>query len=205
MSTPVIEQLAVGPMMNFAYLLGDAEAKVCAVIDPGWEAERIRAAAERAGWQIEKILLTHGHYDHAGETLTQIARETGAPVVVHEAERGEVSEGIETITTQEGSTIPLGSFTIRCLHTPGHSPGSQCFLVGNALFTGDTLFAGNCGRVDLPGGDPKAMFASLKRLAELPPETVVYPGHDYGGARSTIGDERTNNPYMNASSERMLL
>ena len=200
-----VEQLAVGPMMNFAYLVADEEAKVCAVVDPGWDAATIEGVARRRGWRIEKILLTHAHFDHAG-ALRDLARTSGAAVYVHEAEIAEVRNGISAIATEEGSTIAIGALEVRCLHTPGHTAGSQCFVVEGALFTGDTLFIDGCGRVDLPGSDPAKMVGSLRRLAGLDPALVVYPGHDYGGAPSaTVGELVRSNPYLSATSGEMLL
>jgi hydroxyacylglutathione hydrolase len=199
-----IVQLAVGPMMNFAYLIGDDEAKVCAVVDPGWDAQAIISAASRAGWRIEKILLTHTHFDHVG-ALERIASETGAEIYAHSEEADELA-GFKAVGTDDGSIIKVGGLRVQCLHTPGHTPGSQCFMVGGALFTGDTLFIDGCGRVDLPGSSPENMVESLRLLASLDPATIVYPGHDYGGTSSaTIGDLLETNPYLKATEGKELL
>ncbi|MFH1830912.1 MAG: MBL fold metallo-hydrolase [Pseudomonadota bacterium] len=204
MTEPSIKQLHVGPMLNFAYLVGDDKAKACATIDPGWDANAILNAANDAGWKIEKILLTHTHFDHIG-VLRDIAAKTDATIYVHKDEAGDISKNLPVKETEDGTLIELGSTKIKCIHTPGHTPGSQCFLVKNSIFTGDTLFVDGCGRVDLPGSDPKQMMASLKTLASLDPKTKVWPGHDYGGTESTIGELLMTNPAFLASSESMLL
>jgi glyoxylase-like metal-dependent hydrolase (beta-lactamase superfamily II) len=204
MEKAFIKQLAVGPMLNLAYLLGDERAGVCAVIDPGWDSKAILDAAGSNGLRIEKVLLTHAHFDHVG-ALMEIASETKAPVYVHASEMAELSGDLDTMATEDGTAIELGSLKVQCLHTPGHTPGSQCFLVHGNLFTGDTLFVDGCGRVDLPGSSPREMTKSLERLAKLDPATKVWPGHDYGGLGSTIGELVSTNPYLCATDEPSLL
>lgn len=200
-----IIQLPIGPMMNYAYLIGDENTSSCAAVDPSWDANAIKLAAKDAGWKIEKILLTHTHFDHAN-ALEALASATGAKVYVHREELGEIPRGIDAHATEDGTIIEIGSVKIECLHTPGHTPGSQCFMVGKALISGDTLFVDGCGRVDLPGSDPKKMLNSLKRLAALNSDIIIYPGHDYGSSpTSTIGNQRGQNPCLSAESERMLL
>ncbi len=204
MTEPYVKQLHVGPMQNLAYLVGDDDAKTCAVIDPGWNAKLILKSAKDAGWRIEKILLTHGHFDHTG-ALKDIIKETKASVHVHKEDAGDIDEGLAFNATEDGDVIKLGNMEIKCIHTPGHTPGSQCFLVEGSLFTGDTLFVDGCGRVDLPGSDPKKMMASLKMLASLDPKTKVWPGHDYGGTEAAMGTLLETNPALLATSEDMLL
>ena len=124
---------------------------------------------------------------------------------IHGAEAHALPQGLDVTTTKEGSIIEAAGLKITCLHTPGHSPGSQCFMMEGALFSGDTLFVEGCGRVDLEGGSPDDMVISLSRLGELPGETIVYPGHDYGGkSTSTITQQRANNPYMNEVAETLM-
>ena len=201
----MIRQIPIGPMENFAYLIGDPAAKVCAAVDPAWNAQEILRVAEGKGWTIATILLTHSHFDHAN-ALEVLAELTGAEIYVHEADVADLPSNLELHPTKEGTKIPIGSLTVACLHTPGHTPGSQCFLVDDALITGDTLFVDNCGRVDLPGSSPSDMLASLSRLAKLDPAIVVYPGHNYGPTpTSTIGEQRKTNPYLTAQAEGVFL
>jgi len=140
---------------------------------------------------LEVLANTHGHGDHIagnGEVLKVTGAKLAAnPIDVPAAE----------IALGEGSQIQIGTLTIDVLHTPGHTPGGLVFNPAGALITGDTLFVTRCGRADFPGSDPEAMYLSLKRLAAFPPETMVFPGHDYGPKpQSTIGFEREHNEYM---------
>ena len=195
-----IKQLALGPMQNFSYLLGDTETRKIAVIDPGWEANRIAEEARKADMTMTAILLTHTHFDHI-KALGDLLQFIQVPVYVHRLEAGNL-KGIECIATDDGTVIPVGNVKVRCHHTPGHSPGGQCFEVGAehappVLITGDTLFVNACGRIDLPGSDPQAMTLSLRKLATFPPVTVIYPGHDYGPTpTSTIGEQLKTNPFL---------
>ncbi len=191
-----IIQIPIGPMMNFAYLIGDAERGFCAAVDPAWDAHSIKRVAAGAGWKIQKILLTHAHFDHAN-AAAELSAITGSKIFVHRLEPVEELTGVALEYTEEGTIIEIGKLKIECIHTPGHTRGSQCFLVDDSVITGDTLFVDACGRVDLPGGSSSDMVESLKRLADLPVATKVYPGHDYGRSKvSSIGEERRNNMCM---------
>jgi len=199
-----IKQVSVGPMQNFAYLVGAEGSKGCALIDPSWDAKKLVNEAEKDGRAIEAILLTHTHFDHVN-ALEDVAKKVKAPVYIHGAEAHALPKGLDVQTTKEGFVIEAAGLKIKCLHTPGHSPGSQCFMIDGAIFTGDTLFVEGCGRVDLEGGSPDDMVISLSRLGELPGDTVVYPGHDYGGkSTSTIEKQRASNPYMNEMAETIM-
>jgi hydroxyacylglutathione hydrolase len=197
MALPTIIPLALGPMLNFVYLIVDPTAGVCAAVDPGWEPKAVVEAAHKAGCHIDMILLTHGHYDHAQRAAELVAL-TGAPVYVHEADRQGLPKGLAKVQpTRDGTELHLGSLTIHCLHTPGHTPGSQCFQVGQELLTGDTLFVDECGRDDLPGSSPEQMLRSLDRLYHLDPAIRIHPGHNYGPTTTdTIGHQRVTNPYL---------
>lgn len=195
MEEPIVKQISVGPMLNLAYLLGDPDAHVCAAIDPGWEAGIILEEASKSGLEITHILLTHTHFDHTG-ALAELQSETGATVYVNALEAGEVEGKMPLEKTGDGSRIRLGSIDIECLHTPGHTPGSQCFMACGCLFTGDTLFVEGCGRVDLPGSSPRDMSRSLARLRGLDPKLIVFPGHDYGGHTAILGELIRRNEYL---------
>lgn len=188
-------------MQNFAYLLADLQHHVAAVIDPGWEAEQLHRAATGIACTVTQILLTHTHFDHM-DAVTALQELTHAPVFVHETERFRVNTAGPCHALHDGQQFQIGTLSVEVLHTPGHSPGGVSFLTANTCFTGDTLFVDGCGRVDLPGSDPHAMFRSLRRLAALPAGTIIYPGHDYGPTpTSTIGAQKERNPYLRAETE----
>lgn len=195
-----ITYLPVGPIETNCYILCDEPAKVCAVIDPGDEAERIASAVERTGCAPCAILLTHGHYDHTGAVAELTARWGGIPVYL--SRRDTAAGGCDprifppvpgTRDYDEGDTVSVGGLTVEVLATPGHSRGSVTLRCGYALFCGDTLFAGSCGRTDLQGGSMEEMLASLRRLGKLPGNYQVLPGHM---DLSDLDRERAWNPYL---------
>ena len=205
------KQFEVGPMQNYVYLIGDPETREAAVVDAAWEIDAIVEAAEADGYRITTDLVTHFHPDHLGGALmghqitgaAELVARVPAKVVIHKAELPYVQRltGLSSsdITPVEGGTdVPVGKLTVKMLHTPGHTPGSQCFLVNDALVSGDTLFIGSCGRIDLPGSNAEDMYRSLTEvLAALPDDTILLPGHNYADRpRSTIGDEKRRNPMM---------
>ena len=205
---------AAGQMANFVYLIGDPAARECVVVDPAWDVAGIVETVEAAGYKLVGALATHYHPDHVGgsmfglrvEGLARLLELRGVKTWVN----GEEADGVKQVTglsdsdlvkVRGGDSMRVGAIEVKFLHTPGHTPGSQCFLAGNCLVAGDTLFVKGCGRVDLPGGDPAKMFESLGLLASLPDDTVLYPGHDYADRpRSTIADERKSNPYLRLRS-----
>src|SRR5271170_7868150 len=188
----VLHQAQVGPMANFVYLIGDPVTRKAAVVDPAWDVDKIIKWAERYEMEIEHILITHYHPDHLGGSMAGMSIEGAARML----ER--VKAKVYVNKADAGDTLKLGDLTITFLHTPGHTPGSQCFLVEGNLVSGDTLFVNSCGRVDLPGSDPEAMYYSLNRtLRSLPDTTVVFPGHAYSSeSYTTIGDQKRHNMYM---------
>lgn len=197
MSSLYLKQIEVGPMENFVYLIGDTKTHECVMIDPAWEVNRVLQIAKEEDMTVVGGLVTHYHYDHingAEDLLNAIS----GKVYIHKSE-GPYLKGMkqDLAYVDSGFKLKVGSVEIECLHTPGHTPGSQCFLVHGNLVSGDTLFINACGRCDLPGGDAKEMFRSLAKLSKLPPETVLFPGHNYGEApTSTIAQENAHNPYL---------
>ena len=202
-----IQQLEVGLMQNFNYLIGDPQTHECVYVDPAWEVDRLLKIAKADGYQVKKILLTHNHFDHI-EGVEKVVAETGAEVCIGAFDEKPLQHHQGKIKIlHNGQEIKLGHLTITALATPGHTPGSVCYLVTSKdepfghLFTGDTLFQGNCGRSDLPGGDPKILFKSLSALKSLDPSIQVYPGHDYGiKPVTTIGFEKQHNPTLKAKT-----
>lgn len=202
-----IHVLPVGELGTNCYILADEASKLCAIIDPGDEAERILAQVQAEGLQVKYILLTHGHYDHTTAVPQLHEALPKAEIYIHQADShgagGRLfplaSEVDDLLLYDEGDTLSLGGLTIEVMNTPGHSLGSVVLRVGDVLFTGDTLFAGSCGRTDLRGGSPDQMLASLKRLGQLEGDFRVLPGHD---ASSTLERERQTNYYMKMAMSR---
>src|SRR5919197_4519523 len=218
-NTIYLKQMELGPMQNFVYLIGDPEARECVVVDPAWEIDTSVGTAEADGMTITYVLVTHTHQDHVGGSLEswgmpgripgleELLGRVKAKVRVHKAEREFLKGfGSDLAPVDNHDTLKVGRLTVTFLHTPGHTPGSQCFLVEGRLISGDTLFIGSCGRTDLPGSDPVAMYDSLtQRLTALPDDTVLLPGHNYGGDASTIGREKRQNRFMQFASLRDFL
>ena len=202
-----IKVLPVGELGTNCYILTDEESKLAAVIDPGDEAQRILTQVQEDGVQVKYILLTHGHYDHTTAVPELHEALPGAEIYIHQADShgagGRLfplaSQVDELLLYDEGDELKLGGLTIHVMNTPGHSLGSVVLRVDNVLFTGDTLFAGSCGRTDLRGGDYGQMMESLKRLALLEGDFHVLPGHE---APSTLERERSVNYYMKEALRR---
>ncbi|MFA6002996.1 MAG: MBL fold metallo-hydrolase [Elusimicrobiota bacterium] len=193
-----LRQLAVGPMQNFAYLVGSAAGEQCAAVDPGWDGAGLLAAARSDGRRIVAVLLTHDHFDHVG-ALREILADGGREVWVHASDASSLAGVPGLRPTADGERARVAGLDLEFMHTPGHTPGSQCIAAGGQLFTGDTLFLDCCGRTDLAGSDPARMHASLRRLAALPESTVVWPGHDYGNKPSAaLGEIKKINPFLAA-------
>lgn len=195
-----IRTLSVGPLGTNCYLLCDSGE--CCLIDPGEKGGLLMEAVAESGCALRYILLTHGHYDHYTAVAEILAVYPALPVYLHASDLSDEPEQLRMQrlapanqrTYAEGDTLPLGSLAVTVLETPGHSAGSVVLAVGDGvLFTGDTLFRGSCGRTDLPGGDPRAMQTSLRRLAALAGDRRVLPGH---GGESTLERERQYNYYL---------
>ena len=212
-----IEQLRGGPMQNFVYLVGSKRTREVALVDPAWAIDPLLERIDEKGLTLKAVLVTHYHPDHCGghmmgqeiEGVAALLERKGGKIYInkHEADglrkvTGVSESDLERVDSEDALT--LGDVEIRFLHTPGHTPGSQCFLARNALVSGDTLFVRSCGRVDLPGSDPAQLHQSLRQLAGLPEQTVLYPGHHYSEeSQSTIGQELATNPYLRVPTEEM--
>ncbi len=207
----IVEQMVVGSMAVCCYILGCEQTKKAAVIDPGGDEERVLQKIDSLGLELEQILLTHSHPDHVCGNR-RIKEATGAKIVAHKEEaefmaRPEIQQyfsmlGLEASPpvdhcVADGDYIAVGEEKLQVILTPGHTPGGICLYAAPHLFTGDTLFAGGVGRTDFPGGSHQQLLDSINnRIFSLPDETIVWPGHGYGGNRSTIGNERRSNPFL---------
>lgn len=187
----------LGPLETNCYVVADEATGRCAIVDPGDDGAAVAQWLEQQQLTPAYLFLTHGHYDHVGGIADLRAEYPDLPVYVHTADTAlppQLSRGLSwTHTYDEGDTISMDSIAFHVLSTPGHTPGSVCLVAGNLLLSGDTLFAGSCGRTDFPGGSWQQMLASLKKLAQLEGDYTVLPGH--GGA-TTLQTERDTNPYM---------
>lgn len=196
----LIKTLVVGHLETNCYVVTDENTLECAVIDPGAESNTILDYLEDNHLKCRAIFVTHVHFDHV-TALPAVAEQTGAPVYICKKDLDTVDSPLnrsdrlpENVTYyQDGDEIPVASLVFKVIATPGHTPGGVSLVCGDAIFSGDTLFAGSCGRTDFPGGDMMAEMASLKTLAELPGDYEVYPGH---ADATRLSVERAHNPYM---------
>ena len=193
-----IATLELGPMENFIYLITDTSTRQAAVVDPAWDTKKIIECAESNNITISDILLTHSHHDHING-VEDILNYSDPELHLLKPEADFWSAALEKPTLHHGGDqITLGETTINTLHTPGHTPGSACYLLDQDIITGDTLFVFGCGRCDLQGGDPEVMFNTLKKLkSELSSETIIHPGHNYAEKQTTtVSEQIDGNPFL---------
>ena len=193
----IIDTLPLGDYQTNCYIVRREDSRKALILDPGYEPESILSFLEENHLTPEAIALTHGHFDHVGG-VAAIAADTDCEVYIHAAELNMppmMTAGplFYTDTYAEGDQLTLAEIPVTVLETPGHTPGSVCLVMDRHLFSGDTLFAGSCGRTDLPGGNARAMKESLARLAALKENYQVHPGHGHG---STLDWEKKTNPYL---------
>ncbi len=194
----IVHQIPVGGMQNFCYVVCDEETDECIVIDPSWDLDRIEEVISRDSLRVKYVVNTHHHFDHTAGNRA-VADSTGAKIVQHEA-----SDLDCDISVKDGEKIRFGSSELAVVHTPGHSKDSICLVGDGKIFSGDTLFVGSCGRVDLPGGSAGELYHSLfDALYGMGDDLVLYCGHDYGSSKtSTLGAEKRTNPVMQKRTER---
>jgi len=197
----IVHQIQVGGMQNFTYVVEDENTNEGIVIDPSWDLDKVQEVITRNNLKIKYIVNTHHHFDHTLGNQGMVEF-TGAKIIQHEA-----SDLQNDITVKDGDVIKFGDSELQVLHTPGHSKDSVCLIGDGKIFSGDTLFVGNCGRVDLPGGSAKELYHSLLDvLCTLDDNLTLYCGHNYGSSEiSTIGQEKTTNLVMQKRSEEEFL
>jgi len=196
-----VHQIQVGNMQNFSYIVEDEDTSEAIIIDPSWDLIELEMVIKKNNLKIKYIVNTHHHFDHTlgNESMVE---STKAPIIQHES-----SELKHDITVKDGDFIEFGNSKLKVLHTPGHSKDSVCLVGDGKIFSGDTLFVGNCGRIDLPGGNAKDLYHSLfDVLHKLDENLVMYSGHNYGGSKiSTLGQEKIINHVMQKRTEQQFL
>jgi glyoxylase-like metal-dependent hydrolase (beta-lactamase superfamily II) len=205
-----VEQIEIGPMQNFVYIIGSRTTREAAIVDPAWDIDGLLEYIEKQDLKPVAALITHYHPDHCGggmrgqniEGVAELIGKRDVRVYAHKTE----APGLKRVTglsdndivkVESGDRVSIGEIEVEFLHTPGHTPGSQCFRIKNTLVSGDTLFVDGCGRVDLPGSNPDDMFNSLQKLCELPDDTLLLPGHNYSSVpNATMEETKKNNGYL---------
>ncbi len=200
MSNLILKQMEVGPMENFIYFIGDKSTNEVVVVDPAWDANFLIEEAKRENLNIKAALVTHGHFDHTNG-IEDLLKHLDIPVYInkHEVDFFKFKWGKENVKkTDSEDKIKIGNIEIQFIHTPGHTPGSHCFLVNNNLVSGDTLFINGCGRCDLPGGSVEQMFDTIyNKLMKMDNNTIIFPGHNYADKKSDLLlNQKETNPFM---------
>ncbi len=206
----IIEQIQIGPMENFTYIVGSRSTREVVIVDPAWDIDALMGRLDEQDYTLTGALLTHYHPDHCGgkmghnpiQGVAELLEKKTVPIYAHKLE----ASGVERVTgvpagdirqVESGDKLDVGDVEIEFLHTPGHTPGSQCFRIKKTLVSGDTLFINGCGRVDLPGSNTEDMYHSLRKLAALPDDTLLLPGHNYGEVpNATMDTIRQSNVYL---------
>ena len=207
----IVEQIEIGPMQNFTYIVGCRSSRDVVIVDPAWDIDGLLRHIEEQDYRLTAALVTHYHPDHCGgsygghniEGISELIARNPVKIYAHKTE----ADGVRKVTgisesdlarVDSGDRLSIGDIEVEFLHTPGHTPGSQCFRIKNTLVSGDTLFINGCGRGDLPGSNSEDMYHSLQKLASLPDDTLLLPGHNYSSVpNATMGDTRAHNTYLN--------
>ena len=192
-----VHQLEVGGMQNFTYILEDEQTSEAVIIDPSWDLDMILEVVEKNNLKIKYVINTHHHFDHTIGNDAMV-KKTNSKIIQYKT-----STLKNDMTVSDGDTIRFGNSELTVFHTPGHSEDSMCLIGDGKIFTGDTLFVGNCGRVDLPGGSARKLYHSLfDVIYKMDENLVLYPGHNYGSSpTSTIGREKKTNFVLQPRTE----
>ena len=210
-------QVLAGPMANFVYLIGSHSTREAGLVDPAWDVQALLRLAQEDEMTVTGALVSHTHADHVGgkmmghhiEGVEELLEHCKARIYVHKTEADRLSiPPSEVVKTDEHTVLELGQVRIEFIHTPGHTPGSQCFRLSDRVVSGDTLFIGSCGRTDLPGSNPEDMYLSLtQKLMKLDDATLVFPGHNYAehATHSDIATEKARNPFFRFPDKQSFL
>ena len=193
-----LKQMEIGPMENFVYLVGDAKTREVLIVDPAWQVDTILRTVKEEDLKVKGALVSHCHFDHTNG-IEELLESVSCPIYVHKNDVPYLDFSSDHVKPVDGGEkVKVGDVEIEMVHTPGHTPGSQCFHVRNRLISGDTLFIGACGRCDLPGGSPEEMYRTLtQKLMKFDDSTILCPGHNYSDKpTSTMGNEKRTNPYL---------
>lgn len=206
----IVEQIEIGPMQNFTYLIGSKATREVMIVDPAWDIDGLLKHIAERDYKLTGALVTHYHPDHIGgafggneiEGLAELLAKHPVRIYANKLE----AAGVKKVTgisdsdlkpVESGDRLNIGDIEVEFLHTPGHTPGSQCFRIKNTLVSGDTLFINGCGRVDLPGSDVEDMYRSMQKLCDLPDDTLLLPGHNYSHVpNATMAETKQQNPYL---------
>lgn len=196
----IIKQIEVGPMENFIYFIGDKTTNEVAVVDPAWDVKFLLDEANKNNLNIKAALVTHGHFDHTNG-VEDLLNHYDIPIYINKQELSFFKfpwSKSNIKQTNQGDKLKIGNIEIQFIHTPGHTPGSQCFLISNNLISGDTLFINGCGRCDLPGSNVEQMFDTIyNKLMKMSDDTVIFPGHNYADKKhDTLKNQKITNPFM---------
>jgi glyoxylase-like metal-dependent hydrolase (beta-lactamase superfamily II) len=202
MSDFYLKQMELGPMENFVYLVGSAKTREVFVVDPAWQVDTVLRTAEQEGLKIVGALISHYHFDHTNG-IEELLQSADVPVYVNKKDLPYMDAQKDVLKAVDaGAKVRAGDVEIEMVHTPGHTPGSQCFHTRGHLVSGDTLFINACGRTDLPGGSARDLYGSLTgTLMKMPDATVLCPGHNYADKpTTTMGEQKKHNPYLRCDS-----
>lgn len=203
----ILKQMEIGPLNNFLYFIGDQRTGEIAVVDPAWDVNYLCKEADKNGYKISAVFLTHGHPDHVNGLEEMLKRHNVLAYISKHEHTLFKPRHKNIVEVEDRAKLKTGQMEFECILAPGHSPGCQLFKYENVVITGDAIFIDGCGRCDLPGSDAKAMYNTLYNIVmKFPDETLLYPGHNYGPTPyATVGSQKKTNPYLNCQNQTEFL